>query len=232
MTMTLEPQSQLVQIKGVREGLLVTLGEGAWADLRQALLSQVEEQGSFFKGARVAIDVGSQALSAVDLGSLRDALSDREISLWAILSSSAKTELTAQVLGLATRLSAPRAERIIRSPEPQVDGESALIVRRTLRSGIKVTSPGHVVVLGDVNPGAEVEAGGSVVIWGRLKGSVHAGKDGDEDATVSALDYQPTQLRIGEVVAQPGSYKKKNQPQTAQVRSGQISIEIWNWKGK
>jgi septum site-determining protein MinC len=232
MTMTLDTQSQMVQIKGVREGLLVTLGEGAWVELRQALLSQVEEQASFFKGARMAIDVGSLSLSAVDLGSLRDVLSDREIALWAILSSSAKTELTAQVLGLATRLSAPRAERVIRSPDAQVDGENALMVRRTLRSGIKVTSAGHVVVMGDVNPGAAVEAGGSVVIWGRLKGSVHAGKDGDEGATVSALDYQPSQLRIADVVAQPGSFKKKNQPQTAQVREGQISIEIWNWKGK
>jgi septum site-determining protein MinC len=230
--MTMDTHSHLIQIKGVREGLLVTLGEGEWADLRQALIQQVEEKGSFFKGARMAIDVGSLALSAVDLGSLRDVLSDREISLWAVLSSSAKTELTAQVLGLATRLSTPRPERTIRSPEAQADGESAILVRKTLRSGVKISTDGHVVVSGDVNPGAEIEAGGSVVVWGRLKGAVHAGKAGDETATVSALDYQPTQVRIANMLASTSSTKKKNQPQTALIRDGQIVIDIWNWKGK
>jgi septum site-determining protein MinC len=230
--MTLDTQTQPIHIKGVREGLLVTLGDGAWADLRQTLLHQVEEGGDFFKGARMAIDVGSQALSAVDLGSLRDALSDRNIALWAVISTSAKTELTAQVLGLATRLSTPRPERTIHTPEPQMEGESAILVHKTLRSGTKVSSGGHVVVVGDVNPGAEIEAGGSVVVWGRLKGAVQAGKEGDEAATISALDYQPTQVRIANVMASPGHFKKKNQPQTALLRDEQIVIEIWNWKGK
>jgi septum site-determining protein MinC len=102
-----------VQIKGVREGLLITLGEGEWQVLQQELMQHIADQSSFFQGAKVALDVGNQILHAAELGSLRDKLADKGVSLWAILSNSPKTEQTAQMLGLATRLSAPRPERVI-----------------------------------------------------------------------------------------------------------------------
>ena len=70
------------------------------------------------------------------------------------------------------------------------------MIRRTLRSGRTVRSQGHVVVFGDVNPGAEIIAAGDVIVWGRLRGNVHAGANGDESAFVCALDMTPTQLRI------------------------------------
>ena len=58
------------------------------------------------------------------------------------------------------------------------------------------------LVLGDVNPGAEVVAGGSVVVWGRLRGVVEAGQaEGSGPAVVCALDLAPTQLRLGTALA-------------------------------
>ncbi len=90
----------------------------------------------------------------------------------------AVTEQTAQVLGMATRISAPRPERAIRPLDTNLEGESAIFVQRTLRSGFKVSHHGHVIVVGDVNPGAEVIAGGSIVIWGRLRGSFTQGQRG------------------------------------------------------
>ena len=48
-----------VQIKGIRDGLLVTLGEGEWPDLQSSLLSRIQERAAFFQGARVALDVGN-----------------------------------------------------------------------------------------------------------------------------------------------------------------------------
>jgi septum site-determining protein MinC len=102
------------------------------------------------------------------------------------------------------------------------------MIRRTLRSGRTVHSIGHVVVFGDVNPGAEIIATGDVIIWGRLRGNVHAGAEGDEDAIVCALEMTPTQLRIaGYIVTSPAEKSHEPRPEVALVRDGQIIVETW-----
>ncbi|MDD5369823.1 MAG: septum site-determining protein MinC [Anaerolineaceae bacterium] len=224
--------SSIVQIKGIREGILATLGEGEWPDMQQALLRQVGEGNNFFQGARLALDVGARALHAVELGALRDILSERGISLWAVIGSSQVTETTAQVLGMATRLSTPRPERTVHVSETNLPGDSTVLVQRTLRSGYRLAHPGHIVVVGDVNPGAEICAGGSVVVWGHLRGAVHAGANGDLNATVSALDLAPTQIRIAEVIGVVHRRRGKSQPETARVNLDHVIIESWNSKTK
>jgi septum site-determining protein MinC len=219
-----------MQIKGIKDGLLVTLGEGEWSALETAFLAHVEEKSAFFQGARVALDVGNHILRAAELGALRDRLSSKGISLWAVISNSPVTEQTAQVLGLATRISTPRPERTIRPLDTNLEGEGAVLVQRTLRSGFKVSHHGHVVVVGDVNPGAEVIAGGSVVVWGRLRGVVHAGADGDEKACVCALEMTPTQLRIAGLVTVPPERRGKPEPETARIQNGRVVVESWNPK--
>lgn len=218
----------MVQIKGVKEGLLVTLGEGDWLDLQAALYQQIAEQETFFKGARLILDVGNQILRVTDMSTLRDHLSDAGISLWAVLSNSPTTEQTAQMLGLATRLPAPRPDRTMRKLDTNLSGDqNAILMQRTLRSGFKVSHQGHVVIIGDVNPGAEIVASGSVVVWGRLRGVVHAGAEGDESAVVCALDLAPTQLRIAGLIAVAPQHKGKPQPEMVHVREGQVIAAPW-----
>ncbi len=220
-----------VQIKGIKDGLLVTLGEGTWPELEGALFQHIQERSGFFQGARVTLDVGNLILHAAEMGGLRDRLSEMGISLWAVLSNSPTTEQTAQMLGLGTRMSTPRPERAIRALDTNLPtGENAFLVQRTLRSGYKVSYQGHVVVIGDVNPGAEIVAGGSVVVWGRLRGVVHAGAEGNEQAVVCALDLAPTQLRIASLIAVPPQRKGKPQPELASIKDGQVVAEAWNIK--
>jgi septum site-determining protein MinC len=222
-----------VQIKGIREGLLVVLGDGEWEDVRKSFLEHIDQQVEFLRGARLALDVGNHILKAVDLGQLRNVLSDREISLWAVLSNSPTTEQTAQTLGLATRIPKPRPERSMRAMDTTFnDGEGAILVYRTLRSGYKLEYPGHVVVIGDVNPGAEIIAGGNVVVWGHLRGMVHAGAEGDEGAIVCALELVPTQLRIAGQIAITPKRKGKSLPEMARVHEGRVVAEAWSPKGK
>jgi len=221
-----------VQIKGVREGLLITLGEGEWPVLQQELMQHIADQSSFFQGAKVALDVGNHILHAAEMGSLRDKLADKGVSLWAILSNSPTTEQTSQMLGLATRLSAPRPERVIRKLDTNFAGDNTVFVQKTLRSGFKISAAGHVIVIGDVNPGAEIIASGSVVIWGKLRGVVHAGAEGDEQAVVCALDLAPTQLRIADKIAIAPQRKGKPQPEIAHIQDNQVTAISWNPKGK
>ncbi|WP_410291245.1 hypothetical protein [Desulfosarcina sp.] len=70
----------IVQIKGIREGLLVTLGDGTWLELKAALVDHINRQGDFLRGGRLALDVGNQALGPVELCGLRDQLSEQGLS--------------------------------------------------------------------------------------------------------------------------------------------------------
>ena len=220
-----------IQIKGLKDGLLVVLGEGDWPELHQSLLINLDQQIDFFRGAKLFIDVGNLILRAVDLGQLRDEISGRGLTLWGVLSNSPTTENTAQMLGLATRLSKPSAvlqQRGIASQDTHFeDGEEAIFVHRTLRSGYSLKYSGHIVILGDVNPGAEVTAGGNIIVWGRLRGSVHAGCEGDGEAVVCALDLTPMQLRIAGSVAGAITKKGKSGPEMARLKDGQVIAEIW-----
>jgi len=223
-----------VQFKGIRDGILVTFGEGTWPELREALFQLLEEQGEFLRGARLALDVGSNILRAAELGSLRDTLSDRGMGLWAVLSSSPTTESTAQTLGLATRISKPKPqERTRPTNDPSIQGgEGGILVRRTIRSGFSLHHPGHIIVIGDVNPGAEITAGGDVIVWGRLRGTVHAGAEGDENCVVCALDMSPTHLRISGHIYTVPQRRGKPMPETVRLQGGQFVVEQWNPKSK
>jgi septum site-determining protein MinC len=216
----------LIQIKGLRDGLLVSLLDASWEDQQSALLAQMDQQPSFFQGARLALDVGSQVLHVNEMVELRDRLSDRNVALWAVVSESPTTEQTAQLLGLATRISKPRPEET-RFGVRDVDDETALFVNKTLRSGTRVEFPGHVVVLGDVNPGAEIIAEGSIIIWGRLRGAVHAGSKGDESAKVCALDFAPMQLKVADESVSVKKKKENPGPEMAFIRDERIVIDPW-----
>ena len=226
--------SEQITIKGIREGLLVTLGGGEeWPVASRALLAKIDQSGDFFKGAKLALGIGSRPLTAADLGRLRDALSERTVSLWAVLSDSPTTMNAAQALGLVINLptSTPQTK-----PDREIDSEeardTAVMVRRTLRSGRSVRHAGHVVIIGDVNAGAEIIAGGDVVVWGRLRGVVHAGVDGDTQAVICALDLSPTQLRIANHIAIAPARKGEPKPEMARVKDGQIIAERWSPKSK
>jgi septum site-determining protein MinC len=221
-----------ISIKGIRQGLLITIADSQadWEEARQVLLDHIDQQAQFLRGARIALDVGNYVLKAIDLGQLRDALSERELYLWAVISASITTQQTAQMLGMDTQLEKPKSASRSMDVELQ-GGEEAAMFHRTLRSGFHLQYAGHVVVIGDVNPGAEIIAGGNIVVWGRLGGLVHAGASGDEDALVCALDLHPTQLRIADQIAITPKRKGKPQPEVARLRDGKVVAEVWNPKG-
>ena len=218
-----------LDIKGVREGLLITVPDGDWSEVLSTLLQTIGGQADFFRGARLALQMENRVLGAAELGSLRDSLAEQEVSLWAVLSTSSTTQAAAADLGLAHDITPP-SDPVLEddsSIETRLRGEEAILVQRTLRSGHSIRHPGHVIILGDVNPGAEIIAGGHVIVWGRLRGTVHAGAVGDESASVCALDLAPTQLRIAGEIAISPSKRGKTKPEIAFLREGQLVAETW-----
>jgi septum site-determining protein MinC len=174
------------------------------------------------------MDVGTQVLKVNDLVDLRDRLSERNIALWAVVSESPTTEQTSQLLGLATRISKPRPEEQ-RQVAGSISDDTALFINKTLRSGTRVEFPGHIVIVGDVNPGAEIVAEGNVVVWGRVRGMIHAGAKGNRSAFICALDLSANQLRIADEVSAMLKPQKDPRPEIATINSeGRLQAELWH----
>ena len=223
-----------LEIKGIQDGLLVTLPDGEWLEVHQNLITSVREQADFFRGARLALQLHDRTLNAAELGSLREALAGQDVSLYAILSTSEPTQSATADLGMAVDLVQEKSlEDDYEIPlTTDLTGEEAVMINRTLRSGHSIRHPGHIIVVGDVNPGAEIIAGGNIIIWGRLRGLVHAGAAGNDQSVVCALDLSPTQLRIaGQITVSP-SRKGRPKPEIARIREGQLVAEEWVGKRK
>jgi septum site-determining protein MinC len=220
-----------ITIKGIRQGLLITLGEGEWCQALTALEARLGASPSFFRGGHIALDVGERALGQAEIKEVRALLARHQVELAAVVGTHPATEKAAQELGLVIDLGLPQPRGPEAAPgesaeEPSTEG---LVVRRTLRSGQSLRHPGHVVVVGDVNPGAEIVAGGDIVVWGKVRGLVHAGALGDEAAVICALDLAPTQLRIaGYISRSPEDRRRKPLPEMASVRDGQIIAVPWS----
>lgn len=112
------------------------------------------------------------------------------------------------------------------------DEPNAKVVCSTLRSGQRIESEHTVVILGDVNSGAEVVSGGHVVVLGSLRGLAHAGafEDSDGPAYIIALSLQPTQLRIGGVISRSNGRLSTNEsgPEIARVDGDSIVVEKYH----
>ncbi len=218
-----------ISIKGTSEGLIVNLGPGAWQSLVEELDQRLSEKASFFKGGRVGLFVGPRQLTQPQLEQVGQVLSHHNMTLWAVESDSPGTQEAATQLGLEIGFGLAVRTAVTPTAAPLSQNE-AILVQRTLRSGQVIHHSGHVVVLGDVNPGAEIRAGGSVIVWGRLRGTVHAGAGAGqgENAVVCALQLSPTQLRIGDHIARaPADTDHEWAPEMASVQGGQIVAEPW-----
>ncbi|MDQ2680595.1 MAG: hypothetical protein M3Y21_06195 [Candidatus Eremiobacteraeota bacterium] len=116
----------------------------------------------------------------------------------------------------------PVALKLVEQTPP---GEATLYHHGTLRGGQSLHNVGHIVLIGDLNPGAELIAGGDIVVFGSLRGVAHAGAQGDAGARVYALDLAPTQLRIGSLIAvDSGERKRPHSAEAAFTQDGQIAI--------
>jgi len=219
-----------ITIKGIKEGLLLTIRpEGDWAEVSTQLIARLDQQAEFFKGARVALDVADRPVRQHELESLFAQLTKRNLTLWAVVSQSDTTNSAAHHLKLETSLVPQHEQMEAVEIDSQESGTSGILIDHTLRNGRTIRNAGNVTVIGDVNPGAEIVAGGNVIVWGKLRGRVHAGADGNEAAVICALDLMPTQLRIaGYISISPDDKRRKPHPEMASVRQGRIVAEVWN----
>jgi septum site-determining protein MinC len=110
------------------------------------------------------------------------------------------------------------------APDRLVAEPGTLYHRGTLRGGQALQQLGNIVVVGDVNPGAELVASGDILVFGALRGTAHAGAQGDADARVAALELAPTQLRIATFIASDDGKRRTTEAEVAFVSGDRIAI--------
>lgn len=89
---------------------------------------------------------------------------------------------------------------ITRSYKKDVGTSETTFHKGSLRSGQKIEVEGSIVIIGDVNSGAEVIAGDNIVVIGTLRGLAHAGAKGNKEAIIAASTLDVVQLRISNIV--------------------------------
>lgn len=200
-----------ITIKGNQNGLTIYLSEGAeFVQILEALRDKLKESGNFFAGANVAVHLGKRELSWMELSSLV-----RELE---------QAGLEVRVGGSEAKRSSVRARPV---EEPK---DLTRLVRGTLRSGQSVKFNGNIVILGDVNPGAEVVASGDIIVLGACRGVCHAGSRGDNKSSVLALRLNPTQLRIADFIARSPDHEVQDSgvPEVARMKNNTVVIEAYS----
>ncbi len=221
-----------IAIKGTRNGLLLTLEpESSFGDLLSALAERLSEAPTFFRGASLTVDTSRRNLRVSERIQLEHLLAHYQMSVTPLELSMEKPKDIKRTVTLpetpATPILSLSSETGNLSQDTRETSDT-LFLRRTVRSGQAIRHPSTVVVLGDVNPGAEIVAGGDILVWGVLRGMVHAGYPDNEQALVCSLQLSPVQLRIGHLLSRPPEgFEAQPRPEVAMIKDGQIVVETW-----
>lgn len=202
-------RNSCVEFKGNREGIIIHFDENVdFSNLKAQLICKIEAGKHFFNGARVVDFIG------------RVLTEDEKNEIKEIIHNSYGMVILEK-----------KEENPIKLTEKKIfegiEEGNTKFLRATVRSGQKINYPGNIVIIGDVNPGAEVVAEGNILVMGAMRGFAHAGVSGNEKAFVAAYCLQPTQLRIAEIIARSPDHDmiKPIVPELAVIKDDIVVIE-------
>ncbi len=218
MDTTTTPHSPTpIRIKGVGDSLWVTLDpETPLAILQEGLRQRFEQMKNLAANARVIIDTGSPDAHRGLVTQLGDFLK----ATFPVASVAAPPKERPPIVDQA-----PRIRQRDMSRSWQHHRSDVLMLAGRVRSGQKVTARKHLLILGDVNPGGEVLAGGDILVMGSLCGTASAGQPDNLEAIVLALDFRPTQVQIGGFVAAGLPDSPGKITEFAHLENGAIMVE-------
>ena len=208
--------SQSVTIKSNKYGINLVLDpEIGFDELLKDVVEKFKASSTFFKNAKLALSFEGRKLSEEEEQQIISAIeSNTSIEILCIVENGTRQEAVMKAGN---------------GPEQ--------FYRGTLRSGQVISSESSVTIIGDVNPGAKIISQGNIVILGALKGNAQAGCMGDRNCFIFALDMQPIQIQIGDLIAKsPDKPEPKRrtlrrsktpevEAQIAIARDGNIYIE-------
>lgn len=210
-----------IQIKANRDGFtLVPDPRSSFDEIVKYMEKRLVESHDFFYHSEMSLDLRLKPLRTDQILELRELLADK--AGVKLLDVKMQDDLVCSF--------EPNRDRHRSAPvaAPRSVETAPMIVRTTCRSGSHIESSADCVILGDVNPGAEVIAVGDIVVFGTLRGLAHAGATGDYSARIWALSIEPNQLRIADLVARPPSGNKPTAKrfEVAEIQNNMIQVMI------
>lgn len=211
--------SNHVIIKGKNDRLVIALNPDiSFLDLCDALKTKILEAKDFIGSSRMAIEFSKRALTNEEENKLIGIITDNSNIVISYVFSKRTDE---------------DEEIALEHLNPLIEEGKTRFYRGTLRSGSKIESDGHVVVLGDANPSSIIQARGNVIVLGHLNGTVYAGLGGDDRAFVAAVYFNPIQITIGmktvtdiqDEILDSLKVDKKSRFKIASIKNQEIVIE-------
>jgi len=214
-----QSDSPPLQIKATRNGFtLVPSPDASIESILASLGEKLFESREFFQRSAMTLDLRLKPLRT-----------DEILQIQHLLQEKANVKVTE--IRMEEDLSffldrGGKSAAASRPSKPSVPENAPMIVRNTCRSGARIVSPSDCLILGDVNPGAEIIAMGDIVVFGSLRGVAHAGSGGNRSARIWALSIEPNQIRIADLVAVPpkGGKPTPRRFEIAEIQNNLIEV--------
>ena len=176
--------AQVVEIRLRKDELIITLNEKCeYKEIQKALKKKIPELKKLYKEDKTQIFVTGKVLKNKEIEEIKN-----------IIKSEINVEIefdSPKVLGLYG---------IKKAYNQDIGASTTIYHKGSIRSGQKIENEGSIVIIGDLNSGAEVIAGENIIILGRLMGLAHAGAKGNKKAIIAAEKIETPQLRISNIV--------------------------------
>ncbi|MCI8703473.1 MAG: septum site-determining protein MinC [Anaerotignum sp.] len=204
-------QENYVIFKGTKDGVTVLFDADApFEELCQQLEKKVEEAGKFFDNVKTSLAFKGRSFT-----------DEEEETLFQIITEHTSMQIT--FLKTENNELKQLSDLLEKEMSPH---NLTKFHKGSLRNGQKIEFDGSLVIVGDVNPGAEIKASGNIIVLGQLKGMAHAGCKGMADAFIAAVYMAPVQLRIADIITRFPEENKKGPkpPEYAFIQQGQIFV--------
>lgn len=202
-----------LQIRGNKEGInaIIDMDQfDSFEEMLDLLITKLSAGKSFYKGATLKITANLKRVNEIDIATLKEVLFEKILIRDCIFEE----------------LELEKRDDIENKLFNGVSEGKTKFLKKTVRGGQLINYSGNVVIIGDVNSGAEIYAAGNIIVMGRIKGQVHAGVGGNKKAIISALSLQPEVLQIGDIITiAPEDTQKPSYPEVAKIKDDTIVVE-------
>ena len=162
-------------------------------DVMKELEEKLPKLKEFYKNEKMPIKITGKLFTEGEIENIKKII-NRELDVIVIFDD------PSELLGL---------HAIKKTYESEIEISETRYLQTSLRSGQREEYSGSLVIIGDVNSGAEVVAGGNITIVGTLRGVAHAGANGNIKAIVTANTVEETQVRIANKVKEITAIEEK-----------------------
>jgi len=216
-----------IQLKGTNFGIRVIFPDGLADDELLKMFEAIPEKAYILPiGMGIVLDFQARPCSERFISRiLREVIWPKKLKVLAWLASDGDTSNRLKMAGF--HVTEPEPERASMADSSKMP--KSLILGHSLRSGQHEEYGGDVILVGHLNDGAELFAGGSVFVLGRMKGLVHAGCNGTDGVCVVTSSFEARQLRVGDKLCDQFGYDMKwwKKPVIITLEDGGLLFREW-----